>query len=71
MTRKEIIGGLQFTIDMFEIDPSTGEKAWLNEEDRLTVDACKGAIQILKQEPCEGGLNVDNNTNNRDARKLC
>ena len=64
MTIKEIIDGLQFTIDMFLFNPSTGEiqpKHLLNEDSRLTVDACEGAIdtmrkyqkieQILK-EPC-------------------
>ena len=51
MTKKEIVDGLQFTIDMFCFNPSTGEviaKNRLNEESRLTVDACEGAIEIIK-----------------------
>ncbi len=50
MTRKEIIDGLQFTIDMFLFDPSTGRTksdCELNSEDRATVDACRGAIELL------------------------
>lgn len=50
MTIKEIIDGLQFTIDMFLFNPSTGEiqpKHLLNEDSRLTVDACEGAIEII------------------------
>jgi len=52
MTRKEIIDGLKFTMDMFLFDPSTGEtktKSQLNESDRITFDACEGAVEILKR----------------------
>lgn len=52
MTREEIIGGLQFTIDMFLFDPSTGEtreEYRLNDMDKTTIDACKGAIELLKR----------------------
>ena len=62
MTKKEIIDGLQFTIDMFCFNPSTGEvqpKHLLNEESRQTVDACEGAIEIIKaleKEPCEDAI---------------
>ena len=52
MTIKEIIDGLQFTIDMFLFDPLTGDvetKEQLNEDNRLTVDACEGAIDILNK----------------------
>lgn len=51
MTQKEIIDGLQFTIDMFLFDPSTGEvlqKHQLNEDNRTTVEACEEAIKLLK-----------------------
>ena len=55
MTREEIIQGLQFTIDMFLFDPSTGETFTepRNDMDKTTIDACKGAVELLKQEPCE------------------
>ena len=52
MTIKEIIDGLQFTIDMFLFNPSTGEiqpKHLLNEDSRLTVDACEGAIDTMRK----------------------
>ena len=53
MTREEIISGLQFTIDMFLFDPNTGEKYTepRNDMDKTTIDACRGAIELLKQEP--------------------
>lgn len=52
MTKQEIIDGLQFTIDMFLFSPITGEnktKEQLNKHDKLTVDACEGAIKLLNQ----------------------
>lgn len=52
MTVKKIINGLEFTKEMFLFDPSTGEektKEQLNDLDRTTVDACEGAIELLKQ----------------------
>lgn len=53
MTKEEIISGLQFTIDMFLFDPNTGETYTepRNDMDKTTIDACKGAIELLKQEP--------------------
>ena len=55
MTKKEIIDGLKFTVDMFLLDPHTGETYTepRNDMDKTTVDACKGAIEFLEQEPCE------------------
>ncbi len=55
MTREEIIQGLQFTIDMFLSDPLTGEPITKprNNMDKTTIDACKGAIELLEQQPCE------------------
>ena len=55
MTREEVIQGLQFTIEMFLFDPSTGETLTepRNNLDKATIDACKGAIELLKQQPCE------------------
>ena len=51
MTLQEIIDGLKFTIDMFLLDPNTGETITepRNDMDKTTVDACKGAIELLKQ----------------------
>lgn len=51
MTIKEIIDGLKFTVDMFLFDPNTGETYTepRNDMDKTTVDACKGAIELLEQ----------------------
>ena len=51
MTRKEIIDGLKFTVDMFLFDPRTGETFTepRNDMDKTTIDACKGAIELLEQ----------------------
>ncbi len=51
MTAKEIIDGLKFTVDMFLFDPTTGEtyKEPRNDMDKTTIDACKGAIELLEQ----------------------
>ena len=56
MTKEEIISGLKFTVEMFLFDPSTGEKYTepRNDMDKTTIDACKGAIELLKQEPKPG-----------------
>lgn len=58
MTREEIISGLKFTIDMFMFDPSTGETLTepRNDMDKTTIDACKGAIELLEQQPCEDAI---------------
>lgn len=55
MTREEIIQGLQFTIDMFLSDPSTGEvfEEPRNDMDKITIDACKGAIKELQDNSYE------------------
>lgn len=55
MTLKEIVDGLQFTLDMFLFDPTTGETypEPRNDMDKTTIDACKGAIELLEQQPCE------------------
>lgn len=51
MTITEIISGLKFTIEMFLFDPNTGEKLTepRNDMDKITLDACKGAIKALEQ----------------------
>ena len=52
MTKEEIIQGLQFTIDMFLFDPINGETYTepRNDMDKTTIDACKGAIELLEQQ---------------------
>ena len=56
MTREEIISGLKFTVEMFLLDPITGETITepRNDMDKTTIDACKGAIELLEQEPRKG-----------------
>lgn len=58
MTNDEIIQGLQFTIDMFLFDPFTGESLTepRNDDDKITIDACREAIIALKAEPCEDAI---------------
>lgn len=61
MTKEEIIGGLQFTVDMFLFDPNTGETYTepRNDMDKTTINACKGAIELLEQTdwiPCSERL---------------
>lgn len=58
MTVKEIIDGLKFTVDMFLFDPITGETYTepRNDMDKNTIDACKGAIELLEQRPCEDAI---------------
>lgn len=55
MTREEIIDGLKFTVGMFLFDPLTGETITepRNDMDKITIDACRGAIELLEQETCE------------------
>lgn len=55
MTREEIINGLKFTVEMFLLDPNTGETVTepRNDMDKTTIDACRGAIELLEQEPCD------------------
>lgn len=47
---KKVIDGLKMTMDLFLFNPSTGETLApddLNELNRITYDACKGAIELL------------------------
>lgn len=49
----EIIYGLEFTKAMITFNPSTGEDIEpenLNEDDKITYDACVGAISLLKEQ---------------------
>jgi len=52
MKVQEIINGLKFTIIMFMQDPITGEVYTKprNELDKISVDACKGAIKLLEND---------------------
>lgn len=51
MTIKEIIDGLKFTVDMFLFDDVEGVMLTepRNDLDKITIDACKGAIELLEQ----------------------
>ncbi len=51
MTLDEIIQGLQFTVDMFLLDPNTGETLSepRNDLDKTTIDSCRGAIKVLQR----------------------
>lgn len=50
---KEIIYGLEFTKAMITFNPLTGEDIEpenLNEDNKITYDACVGAIALLKKQ---------------------
>lgn len=66
MTRDEIINGLKFTVEMFLFDPSTGETYTepRNDVDKITIDACKGAIELLEQNKRERGYWIREKTIN-------
>ena len=52
MDRDTIIDGLRMTMDLCVFDPSTGEEIephLLNDINRATYDACKGALEILER----------------------
>jgi hypothetical protein len=64
MDKDKIIDGLRMTMDLFTFDPSTGEEKDpddLNDLDRTTYDACKGALEILER------LDTDSDTISRKA----
>ena len=49
----EVIYGLEFTKAMITFNPSTGEDIEpenLNEDNKITYDACVGAITLLKEQ---------------------
>lgn len=51
--RQNVISGLQYTVEMFLFDPATGyskDPDDLNAADRITFDACIGAIALLKEQ---------------------
>ena len=53
MDREKVIEGLNFTKAMITFNPSTGEEIEpenLNEADKITYDACVGAIALLKEQ---------------------
>lgn len=70
MTRDEIISGLKFTVEMFLLNPSTGEKYTepRNDMDKTTIDACRGAIKLLEQEPWEDAVSRQAVLNTFDKR---
>lgn len=53
MTKEEIINGLKLTIGECLFDPYTVELSTeqISFTEKLTIDACKGAIDLLEQEP--------------------
>lgn len=56
MDRENVISGLQYTKEMFLFDPATGytkDPDDLNAIDRITFDACVGAIALLKSQQAE------------------
>ena len=53
MDREKVIKGLEFTKEMITFNPSTGEDIDpenLNEVDKMSYDACVGAIELLKEQ---------------------
>lgn len=52
MTKEEIINGLKLTIGKCLFDPYTVELSTeqISFTEKLTIDACKGAIDLLEQE---------------------
>ena len=65
MSIEDVISGLQFTAGMVTFNPLNGETIDpkdLNEQDKLTYDACMGAIELLKtQQPVIMSLDEVNN----------
>ena len=52
MDMEKVINGLEFTKAMITFNPSTGEDIEpenLNEVNKITYDACVGAIALLKE----------------------
>lgn len=50
---EKVISGLQYTVEMVLFDPATGyskDPDDLNDLDRITYDACIGAIALLKEQ---------------------
>ena len=53
LDKEKVISGLQYTIEMFLFDPATGHSKDpddLNDADKITYDACVGAITMLKEQ---------------------
>ena len=66
MTREEIKEGLRFTVDMFKLDPLTGEERTLNEHDATTVNACEEAIKVIDDFEALNAINLDLASENED-----
>lgn len=63
MTKKEAINGLKFTIGWFLFNPYTGKRDTepTSFTDKLIVDICKGAIDLLEQESKTGHWILNDN----------
>lgn len=51
MTNNEAAKWVQLYIDLAKIDPTTGEAAYLNDDDRKTIEAMEMAINALTAQP--------------------
>ena len=49
MTKKEAVKWLTMDIALKKFDPSTGQEAYLNEEERRVIEAQELAIEALRQ----------------------
>lgn len=63
MTKEEIINGLKLTIGKCLFDPYTVELSTeqISFTEKLTIDACKGAIDLLEQKPKTGRWILNDN----------
>ena len=66
MTNNEAAKWIQLYIDLAKIDPTTGEAAYLNDDDKKTIEAMEMAVNTLIREVC----NADNPTCNDLATNL-
>lgn len=53
MTNNEAAKWIQLYIDLAKIDPTTGEAAYLNDDDKKTIEAMEMAINALTAQPEE------------------
>lgn len=51
MTREEAIRWLKLDIEMKKFDPSTGQKAYLNDDAQKVIEAQEMAIKALGEQP--------------------
>ena len=50
MTNNEAAKWIQLYIDLAKFDPTTGEAAYLNDDDKKTIEAMEMAINALEKE---------------------